>query len=249
MYVNLKDTVYNISLLVLFITPVKLCRFHLQDLIEQHEVQEIRDQLTDCALYSGVGVTCNDPYIMNFLSEAEFVIISSDLSNIIPKAFFTTVAQSTAYPHTTVESSNSPPFVIAVFVTEDAGDSAGTLLSSHGSVDIVDDIIQPFLPQSAPHLQYIPKLFFISLSVSSHLGLLATKPPHFPLDRNGNYCVAYHSCHPCYRGEWMWHIVDHLFRFGISVQEVVENSRSALYEGYEYLHCFSCLKNKLVLMN
>ena len=203
----------------------------------------------DCALYSGLGVTCNDPYIMNFLSEAEFTIISSNLSNITHKTFFTTVAQSTAYPPIAVKSSDSPPFVIAVFVTGDAGDSAGTLLTDHGSVDIVDDIIKPFLPRSAPHLQHIPKLFFISLNVSKYLDLLAAKPPHFPYNRDGNYCVAYHTCHPYYSGEWMWHIADHLFRFGISVQEVVENSRSSLYHGYEYLHYLSCLEGKLVLVN
>ena len=216
---------------------------------QQCEIDEIRDQLIDCALYSGLGVTCNDPYIMNFLSEAEFAIISSDLSNITHKTFFTTVAQSMVYPPVAVKSSDSPPFVIAVFVTGDTGDSAGTLLTDHGSVDIVDDIIKPFLPRSAPHLQHIPKLFFISLNVSKYLDLLAAKPPHFPYNHNENYCVAYHTCHPYYSGEWMWHIADHLFRFSVSVQEVVENSRSSLHQGYEYLHYLSCLEGKLVLVN
>ena len=215
-------------------------------LTQQHEVHKIRTQLVDCALYSGVGVTYNDPYIMNILSEVEFAVISSDFSSINHETFFTTVAQSMAYPPTATESSDLPNFVIAVFVSGDAGDSVGTLLTDHGSVNIVDDIIKPFLPQSAPHLQHIPKLFFISLNVSS---CLATKPPHFPHDRNGNFYVAYHTCHPYYMGEWMWHIADHLFRFGVSVQEVVESSRSFLYQGHEYLHYLSYLEGKLVLVN
>ena len=218
---------------------------------QQREVQEIEDQLRDCALYySGVGITYDDRYIMNHLSEVEFDIVLSDFSNISAKTFFTTIAQSTAYPipPTVAESSDSPPFVIAVFITGDASDSgeSGTLHTSHGSVNIVDDIIKPFLPQSAPHLVHVPKLFFISSIIED----VDTTPPSFPYHRDGNYCVAYHTSYPYHSimDEWMWHIADHLFRFDVSVEEVVENSRSCLYEGYENLNYFSCLKGNIILM-
>ena len=66
--------------------------------------------------------------------------------------------------------------------------SVDTLYTSYGLVDVVDDIIQPFLiPQSAPHLQHIPKLFFITAK-----GDPDALPPHFPNDPDGNYCVARH---------------------------------------------------------
>ena len=157
---------------------------------------------------------------------------------------FPTIAQSIAYPKppAAAESSDSPPFIVAVFVSGVVGGSANTLFTMHGSLDIVDDIIKPFLPQSAPHLQHIPKLFFISTEGDPH-----APPPHFPDDPDGNYCVAYHVTNmPSDTNKWANHISDHLFLPGMTVQEVIESSRLQVYYR-DQLHHFTCLKNKLVL--
>ena len=218
--------------------------------LEQHKIQRIRDELGDCALYSGVGVICNDaiPFYVwetmkSRLSALDYKIITADfLSHHRSTALFPTIAQSIAYPKppAAAESSNSPPFVITVFVSGLAHGSTNILLTSHGVVHIVNDIINPFLPQSAPHLQHIPKLFFIIA-----MGGLHAPPPRFPDDPDGNYCVVYCASLK-YKDKWVDHIADHLFLPGATVQEVIDNSKSHLVEGEE-LHYFASLKNKLVL--
>ena len=111
-------------------------------------------------------------------------------------------------------------------------------------MNTVDDIIQPFLPQLAPYLQHIPKLFFITT-----LGDLDATPPHFPDDPDGNYCVAYHmtdkrSC----MYKWTEYISDNLFLQGMTVQEAIENSKYRLKKGKECLHYFTCLQNKSLVL-
>ena len=160
---------------------------------------------------------------------------------------FTTIAQSIAYPKppTAAESSDSPPFAITIFISGHCHDSYSihTLYTTYGLVDIVDDIIQPFLPQSAPHLQHVPKLFFITAE-----GDPDAPPPHFPDDPDGNYCVAYHVTNKlCHMVKWALYITDHIFLSGITIQEVIEKSRSSLFKHMEQLHCSICLKNRLIL--
>ena len=135
------------------------------------EVQKIRDELQECALYSGVGVFYDRFGVwentVNKSSVAEYKNISIDiLTQECHQTLFTTIPQSIASPKqpTAVESSHSPPFIIAVFVSREIQ-----------SVNNVDDIICPFLPRSAPHLQHIPKLFFITA-----VGDPDATPPHFP---------------------------------------------------------------------
>ena len=219
--------------------------------LEQHEVQRIRDELGDCTLYSGVGVICKDDILSDawetmksHLSALNYKIITTDfLLHHRPKTLFPTIAQSIAYPKppAAAELSDSPPFVITVFALGLVRGSTNILLTRHGLVHIVNDIIKPFLPQSAPHLQHIPKLFFISAMG----GPGPAPPPRFPDDPDGNYCVFYHASF-MYKFDWVDHIADHLFLLGATVQEVIDNCKSHLVEG-EKLHCFASLKNKLVL--
>ena len=223
---------------------------------QQHKVREIRDEPRDCTSHSDVGVICDvfDAWksMKGYLSSAGYKIITNFPLHYHHKhaTRFATIAQSTTYPEqpTAAESSDSPPFVIAVFISGWAGDSVGTLHMhiSHRPMHIVNDIIEPFLPQSALHLQHIPKLFFIN----SADGDPHAPPPHFPDDPDGNYCVAYHVAK--YRGDmrtWNRNIADDIFLPGKSIQEVIENSRSHLHENHEHLHYFSCLKNKIVFKN
>ena len=221
---------------------------------EQRQVHRVRDELRDCALYSGVGVIYNDVLsdvwetMKRRLSALDYKIITADfLLHHRPTTLLSTIARSIAYPKppAAAESSDSPPFVIVVFISGRAGGFANTLFTMHGSLDIVDDIIKLFLPQSAPHLQHIPKLFFISIKGDPHV-----PPPHFPDDPDGNYCVAYRVTKHAslkYQLKWAEHIADHLFLPGATVQEVIDNSKSHLVEGKELLHYFASLKNKLVL--
>ena len=207
---------------------------------KQHKVRRIRDELRDCTLYSGVGVIYDDigtwKSMEPRLSAEDYKIITDFPFHHDHPTSFPTIAQSIAYP--------KPPFVIAVFVSG-WGDSVRTLHTRYGSLDIVDDIIKPFLPQSAPHLLHIPKLFFIST-----WGDLNAPPLHFPDDPDGNYCVAYHNIMgmPSDMKKWADHITDHLFLPGATVQEVIENSKkSHLVIDKNWLHYFTSLKNKLVL--
>ena len=159
---------------------------------QDREVQRIRGELRDCALYSGVGVICGlvgEWELMEpCLSSSDYKIISS-LSG--SPRLFTTIAQSIAYPKPPSVAESSP-FVIAVFVSGFAKDLAcHTIITDYGKMKIVDDLIQPFLPQLAPHLQHIPKLFFITA-----IGDPDAPPPRFPDDPDGNYCVAYHLATP-----------------------------------------------------
>ena len=146
--------------------------------------QGIMNELRDYTPYSGVGVI----YDIMFLHACIWESMKHHLPvlnyNIITDfhlqrtTLFTTIAQSihVAYPKppAAAESSDSPPFVVAVFVSGVVGDSANTLFTVHGSLDIVEYVIKPFLPQSAPHLQHIPKLFFISAWGDPY-----APPPHF----------------------------------------------------------------------
>ena len=221
--------------------------------IQEHEVREIRGKLRDCAEYSGVGVICNlldewkpmEPH----LTSSGYKIISNYLSPHLGRSLFNSIAWSIAYPKppTAAESSRSPPFVIAVFVSGIGVDLAHhTIMNSYNyeEMRIVDDIIQPFLPQSAPHLQNIPKLFFITAR-----GNPRAPPPHFPDDPDGNYCAAYHMTQGliCMQ-KWTKYISDSLFFPGMTVQEAIENSKSHLEKGKECLHYFTCLQNKSLVL-
>ena len=215
-----------------------------------HGVQTFRDELRirECALYSGVGVIHNVSYnlwdfVKHRLSTRDYKIIPN--IHLYPKTPFATIAQSIAYPKTAAESSDSPPFVIAIFISGQCGHdtSTHTLYTRYGLMDTIDDIIQPFLPQSAPHLQHIPKLFFITVE-----GNPDAPPPQFPDDPDGNYCVAYHVTNKlCHMVKWTQYISDHLFLSNITIQEVIKKSRSYLFKHMEQLHCKTCLKNRLVL--
>ena len=200
--------------------------------LQQQKVQEIKDKLSCSALYSGVGIVIVDEplVIERSLEGLEYNIISVDDSVIDFKTAFTTIAESRAYPESPA-AAGSPPFVIAVFVSR----------WTTGSVDIVDDIIKPFLPQSAPHLVHIPKLFFIS---SSSRRLL------LPDDKDGNYLIAH--CVTDDVDDWLSHIARRICHSNQSVQDIVEQSRSPLLLfhpafGIEHLEVYCCLKDDLVL--
>ena len=218
----------------------------------QREVHRIAAALRDCALHSGVGVFHNilfNPWELAeiYLSAVDYKIFPNFPFHHHHTTLFTAIAQSIAYPKPPAAAESSDSFVIAVFVSGYVEDSAHTFDTGYGSLDIVDDIIKPFLPRSAPHLQHIPKVFFISAK-----GFRRAPPPHFPDDPDGNYCVTYHVTNePSYMDKWAHHISDHLFLQtpGMSVQQVIENSRSHLNEVKEHLHYFTCLKNKIVLKN
>ena len=222
--------------------------------LEQQVAQRIRDKLSDSSLYSGVGIVYNDPrlrssaFVERTLPELDFKYIDLDEHinrQVDLKTCLSIIAQSKAYPKTP-PAAGSQPFVIAVFVTGERGHSPGSLDTGWGGpVDIVDDIIKPFLPKSAPHLAHIPKLFFIS-SWSHHKDL-DTQPPSFPDDDDANYCIACHLS-----GEvgdsWKWmYTTARGLRSSKTVQDVIEDSRSHLDKHNERLHTFSCLKEKLIL--
>ena len=241
--------------------------------IQEREVQRIRGELRDCALYSGMGVICDivewEP-MEPLLSSSGFKIISN-LSIRLHSPCLFTIAQSTR-PPTAADSSDSPPFVIAVFVSGVArvpdyrkmlvnlvsdielqsvplsvvaeDPAPHTLNTKCGEMNIVDDIIQPFLPQSASHLQHIPKLFFINAA-----GDPDAPPPQFPDDPDGNYCVAYHvTDRPSCMDKWVEYISDNLFLPGMTVQGAIENSKSHLEKDKECLHYFTCLQNKSLVL-
>ena len=91
----------------------------------QHKIQRVRDELRNCTLYSGIAVICDvDLFstwksIKNRLSTVDYKIITTDfLLHHHHTTLFATIVQSIAYPKppAAAESSDSPPFVIAVFV-------------------------------------------------------------------------------------------------------------------------------------
>ena len=222
--------------------------------LEQREAQRIRDELSDASLYSGVAICYDDPFsrsspfVERTLSELNFKYIDLDEHinrQVDLKTCLSIIAQSKAYP-TIPSAAGSQPFVIAVFVTGERGQSPGSLYTVFGeSVDIVDDIIKPFLPKSAPHLAHIPKLFFIS-SWSHHKDL-DTQPPSFPDNDDANYCIAYHLTREV-GDSWEWmHTIVRGLRWNMTVQDVIEESRSHLNKHNKRLYTFSCLKDKLIL--
>jgi DNA polymerase elongation subunit (family B) len=160
-----------------------------------------------------------------------------------PSTVFKAIAESIAPPNVTAESSD-PPFIIAVFVSGLARSSA--LESRHGSVDIYQDVIKPFLPESAPHLQQVPKLFFISVDREQY-----NQPVTFPDDSNGNYFVVYHETESLEQMLTWKATVDDVFCLGKSAQELIEKSKSYMhlhgYKNKERLHYFSCLKNNFTV--
>ena len=174
---------------------------------QQHKVQEFRLILNDCALYSGVGIICDEVNVWKpvepHLSSLDYKIISEFPVDIKTINSFATIAQSIAYPKphaspTVAESSDSPPFVIAVFVSGTVSSRPhNPYTTTYGEVNIVDDIIQPFLPHSAPHLQHIPKLFFINI-IGWHLEFSQIALPQFPEDPDGKYCIVYHVANGFY---------------------------------------------------
>ena len=230
--------------------PTSMKQLSLSQLLEQREAQRISYELSDSSLYSGVGIICNGqlswvvertPSELNF----KYIYLDKHIHRVGLKTCLSTIAQSKSYPKTPLVA-GSQPFVIAVFVTGWRSHSPGSLYTRHGgSVDIVDDIIKPFLPKSAPHLAHISKLFFIS-SCSYHKDL-DTQPPSFPDDDDANYCIAYHLAQWSSDQQiWMDFILDCL-RSGKTVQDVIEDSRSHLEKHEECLYYFSCLKDKLIL--
>ena len=118
--------------------------------LQQQKVQEIKDKLSCSALYSGVGIVYTSELWMieRSLKGLEYNIISVVIDF---KTVFTTIAQSRAYPESPA-AAESPPFVIAVFVSGQTTYSSGIFHTRHGSADIVDDIIKPFLPLSLIHI-------------------------------------------------------------------------------------------------
>ena len=224
---------------------------------EQREVQKICNELLNSSLYSGVGIVYDQLYpwiiesslVERTFSELNFKYI--DLGQHIHhhqvdlKTCLSTIAQSNAYP-TIPLGAGSQPFVIAVFVTGVRGKFPGSLYSQRGeSMDIVVDIIKPFLPKLAPHLAHISKLFFVSSTF--HHEDLDTQPPSFPDEDDANYCIAYHLSQ--WRSDqriWMRSMADGLCS-GRIVQDVIEETRSHLDKDNEQLYTFSCLKDKLVL--
>ena len=230
---------------------------------QDHEVQRIRGELRDCAEYSGVGVICHmfdewKPMEQHLTSSGYKIISNTSLccstfttsaalsSYLDSRRLFTTIAQSIAYPKppTAAKSSDSPPFVIAAFVSG-CYIRAHTLGTIHGLVNIVDDLIQPFLPQSAPHLQHIPKLFFITTEGDPD----DATPLHFPDVPDGNYCATYYviSSLRCML-RWTAYISDNLFLSGMTVQKAIENSKSHLKKDMGCLHYFTCLQNKSLVL-
>ena len=222
---------------------------------QQRKVQELRQEVRECELYSGVGVICDLFIAWEFAVERHLSSLNYKIINYLPAriegmTFFATIAQSIA-PHKShaspavAESSDSPPFVIAVFVSGGIIISSSQLLYIGKEVNIVDDIIHPFLPQSAPHLQHIPKLFFIT---ARNLAYLHVPPPRFPEDPDGNYCIVYHVVDRVnLMPKWAESIMDELFLHGMTVQEAIERSRSHLNKDEESLYYFTCLKQNLVL--
>ena len=229
----------------------------------QQRVQELRHYLRDCGLYSGMGLICEEsdfitmswkPAVKRHLSSLNYKIINDiDLpAHMKGESFFTTIAQSIAPPKphasttcTVAESSDSPPFVIAVVVSGWIEIPCQLLYTCNEEISI-DDIIQPFLPQSAPHLQHIPKLFFITVryrvSMDPH-----SPPPRFPKDPDGNYCIVYHMAGTMAMIKWVEDITNDLFVHGMTVQGAIEKSRSRLNKDEENLYYFTCLKKNLVL--
>ena len=233
--------------------PTSMKQLSLSQL-KQREAQWVSYELSDSSLYSGLGFVYNELFtrsswdVDRTLSELNFKYIDLDkhIRRVDLKTCLSTIAQSIAYPKTP-SAAGSQPFVIAVFVTGWRGQFPGSLQTLRGSVDIVDDIIKPFLPKSAPHLAHIPKLFFINSWVD-HKDL-DTQPPSFPDDKDANYCIAYHLGRETITvdvQEWMRTIARGL-RSNMTVQDVIEDSRSYLDKHNERLYTFSCLKDKLIL--
>ena len=228
---------------------------------QQREVQELRQEVRECELYSGVGVIYESglfiaawgPAVKQHLSSLNYKIINDLPARIESVTFFATIAQSIAphKPHASpavAELSDSPPFVIAVFVSGliDLQSPYQLLYTSRKKVNIVDDIIHPFLPQSAPHLQHIPKLFFIT--AAWQLVYLHAPPPQLPENPSGNYCVVYHvTGRERLTRKWAERITSDLFVHGMTVQGAIEKSRSHLNKDEEGLYYFTCLKQNLVL--
>ena len=218
---------------------------------QRQKVQEIRDKLSSSALYSGVGIFCtSEPrMIERSLDGLDYNIISVDDSIIDFKTVFTTIAQSRAYPKSPA-TAGSPPFVIAVFISGRTTRSSNIFCTRHGLVDIVDDIIKPFLPQSAPHLVHIPKLFFISSRAMGHIPA-SSRRLLLPDDEDGNYLIAHCVTHNV--DGWLSHIAQCICHSNQSVRDIVEQSRF-LYEellfdpvlGNENLQVYCCLKDDLV---
>ena len=132
---------------------------------KQPEVRRIKDELADCTSCSGVGVIYDNVYDLwestkGLLLSVGHKLIPKFPSDDHPATVFKAIAESIAPPSVAAESSDFP-FIIGVFVSGLARSNA--LESRHGSVDIYQDIIKPFLPESAPDLRHIPKLFFISV--------------------------------------------------------------------------------------
>ena len=206
---------------------------------QQWSTDKVRDQLKDCASYKGVaieltGLMSLEGFFSPLESSFKYILLDRHIhSHDDLKPLITAVAQYKDYPET------SPPFVIAVFVRGFVHPSVGTLDTDFGWVDIVDDIIKPFLPQSASHLMNIPKLFFISAVPRLHRDI---GPPLYPDDHDSNYCVAY--CESLSPSPYSWFrcIIENLL-LGISVKEVVETSKPTCTAD-RHLHYFSCLKNK-----
>ena len=219
---------------------------------EDDDVRRIREKLSDCALYSGMGIVLFNWGVSSWETEAlstlnfkHILVDPSHFSLAGIKMLFCAIAQFRGYPGP--PTAGSPPFVITFFVSGINYHRADSLLLGDDQVDIVKDIIKPFLPQSAPHLVHIPKLFFISSYCRSKV--LRTQPPLFPDDPDANYCIVYYmTAPPHYINKWWQHII-HNLTTGQSVQETIENIQSSLGHDYEHLHYFSSLKDSNLVLS
>lgn len=218
----------------------------INDELSQSNQQKIKDELVDCTSCSGIAVIHDNVYDLwestkGHLSSAGYKFAPNFPLENHPATIFNAIAELITPPE--AADSFDFPFIIAVFVSGLAKGSHCALKSRHGSVDIFQDIICPFL---APHLQHIPKLFFISVDREQ-----IYQPVTFPDDSNGNYYVFYHETEFLEQMLTWKAIVDDVFRLGKSAKELAEESKSYMsrygYKNKERVHYFSCLKNNFVL--
>ena len=197
-------------------------------------------KLSDNLQFAGVAITNSHLPIKRILEKLNLNIISMDegYRNLELKDLIAAVAQSEMYP-----DSKSHSFVILIFISGRAhGTLVQTLQTKHGLVSIVDDIIKPFLPQSAPHLIHIPKLFFIS-SYQPYQSYHLTSLPEYPTNPDDNYFVAYHTSHDSY-DQWMYKVVCNLSSSELSVDSI--HQLIGTLRGSTDAQTISCLKHSVV---
>ena len=84
----------------------------------------------------------------------------------------------------------SSDYCIAVIVASVVGDSVNALSVNFGKVNISRDLIEPFLPRSAPALADIPKIFLINtINFPTWSGPIGTSSLSVPSE--GNFLLSY----------------------------------------------------------